>query len=152
MKKFLVDTLLGVIFWFIVMMLVETIFFSMTIKQSAITRCGAILINTLTSGINAIFMDWFRMQTKSIHKLQFLKYIIDTVGTIIFQLPVYFIILATSHTVQLVVSGNWGIDRYFIEIRSAFIYLPIVFLCVGGLYGVLLNRTRKLFLAFRPEE
>ncbi len=152
MKKFLIDTVLGVVFWFVVMMLVETIFFGMTIKQSIITRSGAILINALASGINAIFIDWFRAKTKSNQKINFLKHIIDTIGTIIFQLPVYILILTTSHTIQLITSGDWGVDRYFIEIKSAFVYLPIIFLCVGGLYGILLNKFRKLFLIFRPEE
>lgn len=144
MKKFLVDTLLGVVFWFVIMMLVETIFLGMTIKQSIITRSGAIIINTITSGINAIFMDWFRSKTKSNQKINFIKYLIDTIGTIIFQIPVYIIILTTSHSIQLITSGDWGVDRYFLEIKSAFVYLPIVFLCVGGLYGILLNKFRKL--------
>jgi hypothetical protein len=146
MKKFIVDTLIGVMFWFIVMMLVETIFFNMTIEQSFITRCGAILINSLTSGINAMFMDWFRKKINPKQKNNLLKYLTDTVGTIIFQLPVYVIILTTSHTVQFILNGNWGVNKYFIEIVNAFTYLPIVFLCVGGIYGILLDNMRKLLI------
>ena len=135
---------MGVIFWFIVMMLVETIFLNMTIEQSFITRCGAILINSLNSGTNAMFMDWFRKKINPKQKNNSLKYLTDTVGTIIFQLPVYIIILTTSHTVQFILNGNWAVDKYFIEIVNALTYLPIVFLCVGGIYGILLDKTRKL--------
>ena len=92
-----------------------------------------------------MFIDWFRLKTKNSQKNNFIKYCIDTVGIIIFQLPVYIMILTTSHTVRLIINGTWGIDKYFKEIKWAFIFLPIVFFCVGGLYGVLLNKIRKFF-------
>lgn len=145
MKKFIVDTLFGVVFWFIIMMLFETLFLKMTMGQSFITRCGAILINSLTTGLNAIFIDWFRKITKSSQGNQARKYLFDTIGTVIFQLPVYVIILTTSHSVQFIINGIWDVNKYLIEMKWAFIYLPLLFFSIGGLYGVLLNKTRKLF-------
>jgi hypothetical protein len=145
MKKFIVDTLLGVIFWFIVMMFFEIIVLSMTIGQSFITRCGAIIINSLTTGLNALFIDWFRKITKANQGDIPRKFLLDTIGTVIFQLPVYIIILTTSHAVQFLLNGNWDINKYLVELKWAVTFLPLVFLSIGGLYGVLLNKTRKLF-------
>lgn len=145
MKRFIVDTLLGIVFWFIVMMFFETIVLKMTMGQSFITRCGAILINSLTTGLNALFIDWFRKITKSNQGSAPRKFLFDTIGTIIFQLPVYIIILTTSHSFQFLLNESWDINKYLTELKWALTFLPLIFLSIGGLYGILLNRMRKLF-------
>ncbi len=145
MKKFIVDTLLGIVFWFIVMMFFEIIVLKMTMGQSFITRCGAILINSLTTGLNALFIDWFRKITKANQGCASRKFLFDTIGTVIFQLPVYIIILTTSHAVQFVLNGSWDINKYLTELKWALTFLPLIFFSIGGLYGILLNKTRKLF-------
>lgn len=145
MKKFLIDTLLGVIFWFIVMMFFEIIVLNMTLEQSFITRSGAIIINSLTTGLNALFIDWFRKITKAKQEDALRKFLFDTIGTVVFQLPVYIVILTTSHSVQFLLNGNWDINKYLTELKWAITFLPLVFLSIGGLYGILLNTTRKVF-------
>lgn len=145
-KKFIVDTALGVIFWFMIMMLYEVIFLDMTFKQSFVIRTGAIAINTLVSGLNGQFTDWYRKKVGfGGDKRLLTKYLFDTLGVVIFQIPVYVIILTASFGIQKITSGSWNASQFFKDIFWAMSFFPVLLFSVGWLYGLLLDKTRTLF-------
>ncbi len=132
MRRFFADTFAMIAFSTVVGMVIEIFISGMTLGQSVQARLTAIPANLLTARLYGMFRDWmfrlFRVQEGS----QFKKGIADILAFVLFQVPLYAGILATS-----------GASIRQIAISCSTITIFSVFM--GRPYGIFLDFSRWLF-------
>lgn len=131
MRRFFADTFAMITFSTVVGMAIE-IASGMTLKQSAQVRLTAIPVNFLTARLYGMFRDWMFRLFKIQKNNQFLKGIADILAFVLFQVPLYATILATS-----------GDSVRQIAISCSTITILSVFM--GRPYGIFLDFSRWLF-------
>jgi len=132
MRRFFVDTFAMITFSTVVGMMIEIFISGMTLGQSMQARLTAIPVNLLTARLYGIFRDWILQVMRTNEGGQVKKGIADILAFILFQVPLYAIILATSGANIRQIATACGT----ITILSAFMGRP---------YGIFLDFSRWLF-------
>ena len=132
MRRFLSDTFAMITFSTLVGMVIEIIVSGMTLEQSVQARLTAIPANLLTARLYGMFRDWMFRLFGAHEGGQVKKGIADILAFVLFQVPLYATILATSGAnVRQIVTACGTVTIF-----SAFMGRP---------YGVFLDFSRWLF-------
>lgn len=131
-NKYLVDTFAMVIFSIATGLVIDQIA-GMTITQSITARFYAIPINLLTGGLQGVLRDFVFIishvkENTSKKKIFFL----DTFSFILLQVPIYAssLLIAGANTTQVLKGSS---------------VVCIISLFIGRIYGIFLERFRKIF-------
>lgn len=124
-----------IIFSTVLCMIIEVLIAGLTVFQSIQARIAAVPVNLVTGRP----YGWFRDRLfvfLGINRSSFLKMIIgDTLSFVIFQLPLYVIVL-------LFAGATWA------QIGISSIFMSLVFSIAGRPYGIFLDFCRNLATRF----
>jgi len=137
MRRFLSDTFAMITFSTVVGMVIEIIVSGMTLNQSVQARLTAIPANLLTARLYGMFRDWIFRLLRAQEGSQLKKGIADILAFVLFQVPLYATILATSGANICQIATACGTVTIF----SAFMGRP---------YGIFLDFSRWLFRIKKP--
>jgi len=129
MRKFLADTFTMITFSTVVGMVIEILISGMTLGQSVQARLTAIPANLLTARLYGMFRDWVFRLMRVNEGGQVRKGITDILAFVLFQVPLYATILATSGANVRQITMACGTVTIF----SAFMGRP---------YGIFLDFSR----------
>ena len=132
MRRFLSDTFAMVTFSTVVGMMIEVIISGMTFEQSVQARFTAVPVNLITARPYGIFRDWTFQFFKVEKGNQVKKSFVDILAFIIFQVPLYAIILVFS-------------GANIRQIATACTTVTIFSAFMGRPYGIFLDFSRWLF-------
>ena len=132
MRRFFADTFAMITFSTVVGMVIEILISSMTFGQSVQARLIAIPANLLSARLYGMFRDWIFRLMKADKGGQVRKGVADILAFVLFQVPLYATILATS-----------GANLHQIATACGTVTIFSVFM--GRPYGFFLDLSRKLF-------
>ena len=132
MRRFFADTFAMITFSTVVGMVIEILVSGMTLGQSVQARLTAIPANLLTARLYGMFRDWMFRLVRANEGGQVRKGIADILAFVLFQVPLYATILATSGANVRQIATACGT----VTILSAFMGRP---------YGIFLDFSRWLF-------
>jgi hypothetical protein len=131
-RKFIADTFAMIVFSTSIGMITEIFISGMTPRQSIQARLTAIPANLLTARLYGMFRDWVFRVTKATAGGQIKKGIADISAFILFQVPLYVVILVTS-----------GVNLR--QVITACSTITILSAFMGRPYGIFLDFSRWLF-------
>ncbi|WP_162046692.1 L-alanine exporter AlaE [Vibrio taketomensis] len=128
----LADTFAMVVFCFVTGMFIEIFISGMTFEQSLASRCLSIPVNIAIAWPYGVFRDFMLRTGHRISPTSIMKNIADLLAYVLFQSPVYAIIL-------LVVGASTE------QIMTAVASNALVSCVMGVFYGYFLDACRKWF-------
>ena len=131
-RKLIADTFAMVTFSTIVGIIIELGIAGLTLPQSIHARVLAIPVNVLTGRPNAVFRDFLVKKIRAEKAGQIKKALVDVAAFVLFQVPLYALVLFLSGATisQIIVASG----------------TVVVFSTISGRpYGIFLGLSRKLF-------
>lgn len=132
MRSFVADTFAMIAFSTVVGMAIEILVSGMTLGQSGQARLTAVPLNLLTARLYGVFRDWIFKITKANNGGQVRQGLADILAFVVFQVPLYALILALSGATWVQIIAACGTIALF----SGFMGRP---------YGIFLEFSRWLF-------
>ncbi|EBA0988124.1 L-alanine exporter AlaE [Salmonella enterica] len=126
------DTFAMVVYCSVVNMLIEIFLSGMSVEQSLSSRLVAIPVNILIAWPYGVYRDLIMRVARKASPAGWAKNLADVLAYVMFQSPVYIIILLT-------VGADWH------QIMAAVSSNIVVSMLMGAVYGYFLDYCRRLF-------